>query len=214
MTRILLADDHDVMRRGIRDLLESHAGWEICGEVSDGRQAVEQTKKLRPDIVVLDLGMPELNGLDAARQIKKAVPRTEVLIFTMHETDQLVRDVFAAGALGYVMKSDAARHLVTAIERLATHKPFFGGDIAERVLEGYMNSAPATPAPSTDRITAREREIVQLLAEGKANKEVAEILAISVKTVETHRAAIMRKLELASLADLVRYAVRNGIVQP
>jgi DNA-binding NarL/FixJ family response regulator len=214
MTRILLADDHDVMRRGLRELLEEHAGWEICGEVSDGRQAVEQTKKLRPDIVVLDLGMPKLNGLDAARQIKKAVPRAEVLIFTMHETDQLVRDVFATGALGYVLKSDAARYLITAVERLAAHKPFFSGDIAKRVLEGYLTSSATPSAPSTDRITAREREIVQLLAEGKTNKEAAEILAISVKTVETHRAAIMRKLELASLADLVRYAVRNSIVQP
>jgi DNA-binding NarL/FixJ family response regulator len=195
MTRILVADDHDVMRRGIRELLEEHAGWEVCSEASNGRQAVDQAITLRPDIVVLDLGMPELNGLDAARQIKKAVPRTEVLIFTMHETDQLVRDVFAAGALGYVLKSDAARHLVNAIESLAAHKPFFRGDIAERV-------------------TAREREVVQLLAEGKTNKEVAERLGISVKTVETHRAAIMRKLELASLADLVRYAIRNNIAQP
>jgi DNA-binding NarL/FixJ family response regulator len=209
-----VADDHDVMRRGVRELLGEHAGWEVCGEACNGRQAVEQAITLRPDIVVLDLGMPELNGLDAARQIKKAVPRTEVLIFTMHETDQLVRDVFAAGALGYVLKSDAARHLVNAIESLAAHKPFFRGDIAERVLEGYMTASPATPAASTDRITAREREVVQLLAEGKTNKEVAERLGISVKTVETHRAAIMRKLELTSLADLVRYAIRNNITQP
>jgi DNA-binding NarL/FixJ family response regulator len=208
--RILLADDHDLMRRGIRELLESHPGWEICGEASNGRQAVELVTELKPHLAIVDIAMPELNGLDATRAIKKASPQTEVLIFTMHETDQLVQAVLAAGAIGYVLKSDIACHLVDAVERLITHKPFFSGAIAGQVLEGYLESARGTAS----RITAREREIVQLLAEGKSNKEVAEKLGISVKTAETHRAAIMRKLELTSLADLVRYAVRNNIIEP
>jgi DNA-binding NarL/FixJ family response regulator len=212
MTRILIADDHDIVRRGIRELLETHPGWQVCAEASNGRQAVELASKLHPDVVLLDIAMPELNGLDATRHIKRTVPRAEVLIFTMHETEQLVHDVLAAGALGYVLKSDAARHLISAVETLTQHQPFFSAKVSESVLDGYLKATG--PEAAAGRITPREREIVQLLAEGKTNKEVADALGISVKTAETHRAAIMRKLELASLADLVRYAIRNSIIQP
>ncbi len=216
MTRILIADDHDIMRHGIRELLETQQGWQVCGEASTGHQAVELAMKLKPDVAILDIGMPQLNGLDAARQIKKAVPRTEVLIFTMHETDQLVRDVLAAGAIGYVLKSDAASHLISAVQALSNHKPFFSANVSVTVLDGFLKSQAGSEEPETAaaRLTPREREIVQLLAEGKSNKEVAETLGLSVKTAETHRATIMRKLELKSIADLVRYAVRNNIVEP
>lgn len=213
MIRILIADDHDLMRRGIRELLATQPGWEIVGEARTGRQAVELAGKLRPDVAVLDLTMPELNGLEATRQIKKSGARTEVLIFTMHDNEKLIRDVLAAGALGYVLKSDAARHLVSAVETVAQHQPYFSAKVSEAVLEGYLHPEKAQ-ADAAEPLTPREREIVQLLAEGKSNKEVADALGISTKTIETHRATIMRKLELKSFAELVRYAVRNNIVPP
>jgi DNA-binding NarL/FixJ family response regulator len=213
MIRILLADDHVLMRRGIRELLETQAGWEIVGEAGTGRHAVELAGKLKPDVAVLDLTMPELNGLEATRQIKKAAPRTEILIFTMHDNEKLIRDVLAAGALGYVLKSDAARHLVNAVEAVAQHQPFFSAKVSEAVLDGYLHPEKAAPG-AAEPLTPREREIVQLLSEGKSNKEVADALGISTKTIETHRATIMRKLELKSFAELVRYAVRNNIIAP
>jgi len=213
MTRILLADDHDIIRRGLKELLETHPGWQVVGEASTGRQAVELAGKLHPDIAILDLTMPELNGLEATRQIKKALPKTEVLIFTMHENDNLIRDVLTAGALGYVLKSDAARHLVNAVESLTQHKPFFSAKVSEAVLDGYLK-AGRDESSAIEPLTPREREIVQLLAEGKSNKEVADALGISTKTIETHRATVMRKLELKSFAEMVRYAIRNNIIQP
>ena len=210
MIRLLVADDHELMRRGICQLLQMRKDWQVCGETGNGRQAVELAAQLKPDIAILDIGMPELNGLEATRQIKKASPKTEILIFTMHETDQLVQQVLSAGALGYVLKSDAARHLASAIESLAEHKPFFSAKVSGTVLEGFLKTSDV---PTSDRLTPREREIVQLLAEGKSNKEASLILGISIKTTETHRASIMKKLDLKSFADLVRYAVRNEIVE-
>ena len=213
MTRILLADDHDIIRRGVKELLETHDGWQVVGEASTGRQAVELAGKRHPDIAILDLTMPELNGLEATRQIKKTLPKTAVLIFTMHENENLIRDVLTAGALGYVLKSDAARHLTNAVEALIQHKPFFSAKVSEAVLDGYLK-AGREESPVSDPLTPREREIVQLLAEGKSNKEAADSLSISTKTIETHRATIMRKLELKSFAEMVRYAIRNNIIQP
>ena len=210
MIRLLVADDHELMRRGVCQLLQMRKDWQVCGEAGNGRQAVELAAQLKPDIAILDIGMPELNGLEATRQIKKVSSQTEVLVFTMHETDQLVRDVLSAGALGYVLKSDAARDLVSAVESLADHKPFFSATVSKTVLDGFLKTSDV---PTADRITPREREVIQLLAEGKSNKEVSEILGISVKTTETHRASIMKKLGLKSFADLVRYAVRNNIVE-
>ena len=214
MIRILLADDHDVVRRGLRGLLEAQPGWEVCGEARNGREAVEMAAQLRPDVAVLDLSMPEFNGLEATRRIRKELPGTEVLVFTMHQTEQLMREALLAGARGYLLKSDAAERLVAAVTTLAGHRPFFSAQVSEVLLDAYVRgSSSSGEGASTDALTAREREIVQLLAEGRGNKEVADALAISVKTVETHRAAIMRKLGIGSLAALVRYAIRNQLIE-
>jgi DNA-binding NarL/FixJ family response regulator len=214
--RILIADDHEVVRRGLRALLETRPDWEISGEAVTGRQAVEETKRLTPDVVIMDISMPEMNGLEATRQIRKAVPQTQILILSVHDSEQLVREVLEAGARGYVLKSDAGRDLIAAVESLCQHKPFFTARVSEMMIEGYLKSGGAAEMnkEALNPLTAREREIVQLLAEGRSNKEVASLLAISVKTVETHRSHIMAKLNLHSMSDLVRYAVRNQLVQP
>jgi len=212
--RILLADDHKVVRQGTRALLSTVPEWEIVGEADNGRDAVSLTSELKPDIVILDIGMPELNGLDATRQIKKKLPDTEVLIFTGQETEELVHDVFDSGARSYIMKTDAADHLIDALKALSEHKHFFTSRISEIVFARYIQGKKTVEgAPEKSRITDREREIVQLLAEGKSSKEIATILGISVRTVETHRAAIMKKLALKSFSELIRYAVRNKIIE-
>jgi DNA-binding NarL/FixJ family response regulator len=211
--RILIADDHEIVRRGIRTLIEGHAGWEVCAEAVDGREAVDKARALRPDLVLLDVGMPNLNGLDAARQILSHSPNTRVLILTMHESEQIVREVLEVGARGILLKSDAARDLVAAVEALQRRTTFFTSQVAEMVLSGFLNGSRNPERPFKERLTAREREVVQLLAEGKSSKEVAVTLNLSVKTAETHRTNIMRKLDLHSVASLVRYAVRNHIVQ-
>jgi len=212
---IVVADDHEVVRKGLRAILEAQDGWEITGEAATGREAVELAKEYRPDVVVLDITMPELNGLEATRQILKAVPTTEVLILTMHEPEQVVQEVLDAGARGYVLKSDAGRELVAAVDALSQHKPVFTSRVSEMVLEGYLSDATRRASGETShrRLTPREREILQLLAEGKSNKEVATVLGISTKTVEAHRANIMHKLGLHSMSDIVHYAIRNKIVK-
>lgn len=214
--QILIVDDHEVVRQGLRVLIEPHPGWELCGEAANGREAVEKVKKLKPDVVVMDIAMPELNGLDATRQILKAAPRTGVLILTAHESEQLVREVLEAGAQGYVLKSAAGRDLVNAIQALSKHEAFFTTSVARIVLLGYRGkgSQDERQVNPPSLLSPREREITQLLAEGKSNHEVAETLYISAKTVETHRAHIMEKLNLHCIAELVHYAIRNKIVQP
>jgi two-component system response regulator NreC len=193
-------------------LIEKEAGWEVCGEAVDGRKAVALAEKLAPDVVVVDIGMPELNGLDATRQIKRALPRTEVLIFTGEEREQIIHDVFAAGARSYILKSDLGQHLVAAIRALGEHRHYFTSRISEVVFARYLDGSSGAGKDKTEGLTPREREIVQLLGEGKSNKEVGAVLGISIKTVETHRATTMRKLRLDSFADLVRYAIRNKII--
>jgi len=214
MLRILLADDHDIVRRGLKELLEQQVGWQVCAEAANGREAVELALQHRPHVAVIDLSMPELNGLEATRRIRQSLPDTEVLIFTMHESEELIREVLGAGARGYLLKSDAVRQLIPAVESLSQKKPYFAGRVSEVVLDGFLKGGQVTLEGATsERLTSREREVVQLLAEGKSNKQIARLLDLSVKTVETHRTAAMRKLELNSLPDLVRYAIRAQIIQ-
>jgi len=216
MVRILLADDHDVVRRGLKVLLQEHAGWEICGEALSGREAVELAAQLQPDVAIIDLMMPELNGLEATRQIRKASQRTQVLIFTMHHNEGMVHDVLEAGARGYLLKSDAERQIVTAVETLLRHQPYFSAQVSETVLGGFLRSGRQTDGSvvAAPRLTPREREILQLLAEGHRNKKIAMDLGISLKTVETHRTTLMRKIGVNSIVELVRYAVRNHLTEP
>ena len=211
--RILIADDHEVARQGIRALLESHPGWEVCAEAKDGREAVELATNSKPDIVLLDIGMPNLNGLDAARQILAMSPAIRILILTMHDAEQVVREVLAAGARGFVLKSDAARDLVAAVDALQHRGTFFTTRVTQMVLNGYLHQEKESQVLAKAVLTPREREVIQLLAEGKTSKEVAVALKLSVKTAETHRTNLMRKLDLHSVADLTLYAIRNGIVQ-
>lgn len=215
--RILLADDHDLIRRGVKELLEAHQGWQIVGEANTGWEAVRKAAELRPNIAIVDITMPQLNGLEASRRIRKASSRTEILIFSMHYSDQLIRDVLDAGVRGYVVKSDSARDLMGAVEALSNHRPFFTPRATELILNNFghrpddePSGVPESPA---ERPTAREREIIQLLAEGKTTKEAAASLGISVKTAETHRANVMRKLQVHSVTGLVLYAVRNRIIE-
>jgi len=214
--RILIADDHDLMRRGLRSLLESHPGWSISAEARTGREAVTKADQLKPDIVILDVMMPELNGVEAARRILEASPHTEILALSAHYSNQLVRAILDAGVHGYIVKSDSDCDLVIAVEALANHKRFFTPRATELILSNFNSKDGSSEVPEVigERLTSREREIVQLLSEGKNSKEVASILRISVKTVETHRANIMRKLDIHSVSELVRYAVRNQIIEP
>jgi DNA-binding NarL/FixJ family response regulator len=210
--RILVADDHEVVRRGVRAVLEGQAGWVVCGEARSGREAVALAVALQPDVVVLDITMPELNGLDATRQLRRLV-QAKVLILTVHESDQVVSDVLDAGAHGYVVKTDAGRTLVEAIRALLDHHTFVSkgahGSRERRPRARGAKSVPGAPGP----LTPREREVVQLLAEGKSNKEIGVVLGITAKTAETHRAHVMAKLELHSMSELVRYAIRNRIIE-
>ena len=212
--RILVADDHEVVRRGLCSLLASKPEWEVCGEAADGREAVQKSQLLKPDVVVLDIGMPSLSGLEAIRQILQASPQSKILILTLHDSDQIVTEVLSAGARGFLLKSDAARELVAAVDALRRGKTYFTSKVAAMVLEGYLKGGTAAPTTSgRDRLTPREREIVQLLAEGNSTRQVAGMLGVSVKTAETHRSNVMRKLQLHSVSELVLYAVRNNLVQ-
>jgi DNA-binding NarL/FixJ family response regulator len=211
--RIIIADDHEVVRQGIRAVLQSQPDWEVCAEASNGREAIQKAEELRPDIVVLDVAMPEVNGLVAVREILQNRPETKILMLTMHESEQIIREVLEAGAHGYLLKSDAGRDLVSAVTALHRNKRFFTSKVAEMVLENVTRSKLRPEVAVKDVLTAREREVVQFLAEGKSTREVAEVLGLSVKTAETHRSNVMRKLDLHSVSELVLYAVRNGLVQ-
>jgi len=211
---ILIADDHAVVRRGLRALLETEPGWKVVGEAEDGREAVEKAAKLRPDVAILDISMPRLNGLDAASLIFKAAPQTRILILTMHAAEDLIQRTLKAGATGYILKSDAERDLITAVEALLHKKTFFTSAASEVILDNLRGTnRRGNSQVHAGRLSSREREIVQLLAEGKSNKEIGALLNISTRTVENHRAKIMDKLKLRSFSDLIRYAVRNKIVE-
>jgi DNA-binding NarL/FixJ family response regulator len=202
------------MRRGLKALVESRPGWTVCGEAHTGREAIAKAEEFKPDIVILDITMPELNGVEAARRISKVSPSTEILVLSVHYSDQLIREILEAGARGYIVKSDSDRDLLVAVETLGNHRPFFTPRATELILNNFNHKGGPLPKMSEDRLTSREREIVQLLSEGKSSKEVASVLGISVKTAETHRANVMRKLEIHSVSELVRYAVRNQIIEP
>lgn len=213
--RILIADDHDVVREGLKALLAGRADFQVCGEAAAGREAVAKALELKPHVVVLDFSMPELNGLETTRQIRKARPDTEVLILTMHDSETLAREVLAAGARGFVLKTHAKRQLVAAVDALAQHRPFFNSTASAPTLAAFLSSdrRPAKKGPPADRLTPREREIIQLIAEDRTGKDIARELGISVKTADAHRTNIMRKLDLHSVSALVRYAIRNRIAQ-
>jgi len=211
-SRVLIADDHQAMRQGVRTLLESHADFQVVGEAANGREALDLALDTKPDIAILDYSLPLMNGLELTRAIKNELPHTEILIYTMHDRESILIDVLRAGARGYVLKSDSGIHLVSAAKALAKRKPYFSGAISETLLEHFIETNHG--GEKGIMLTAREREIVQLIAEGKLNKQIAHMLNISVKTVETHRAAAMHKLKLRTTAELVLYAVRNNIVEP
>lgn len=209
---ILIADDHEIVRRGLVSQLSTVSDWKIVAEATNGREAVLLALELKPDLIVLDMSMPELNGLAAARQILAVEPAARIMLLTVHESEQLVREALAAGVLGYLLKSDAGRTLVTALRSILRGRPYLNSRIAQVVIDGFVRGSAETGGGAT--LSAREQEIVQLLAEGKSNKEVAQALDISVKTAETHRSNIMRKGGFGSLAALVRYAIRNGLIPP
>jgi len=214
--RILIADDHEVVRRGLSTLLQSHEGWEVCGEAKDGREAVEMAKQLKPDVVILDIGMPILNGLAATRQLAQLNPQQKMIVLTITDSDQVIREALDAGARGFVLKSDAARDLVSAVEAVQHNRMFFTHRVNDMVLAGFLDKGikPSNhEAPQLPKLTPREFEVIQLLAEGKSSKEVACLLNLSTKTAETHRSNIMRKLDIHSIRDLVVYAVKNDIIQ-
>src|SRR5450432_3743819 len=214
--RILLADDHEIVRRGLRSLLEKREGWEVCGEASDGREAIEKALELKPDVVIVDIGMPNLNGLDTTRQLLQLDPHFKVIVLTITDSDQVIREALDAGARGFVLKSDAARDLVSAVEALQRNRMFFTPRVNDMVLAGFLDRGHSPSdggSPKLPKLTPREREVVQLLAEGKSSKEVASLLNLSTKTAETHRSNIMRKLGFHSIRDIVVYAIKNNIIQ-
>jgi DNA-binding NarL/FixJ family response regulator len=211
VTRILIADDHDVVRAGLRAILESHEGWQVVAEAADGKDAIAKAIDSNPDVAIVDYSLPVINGIEATRQIHARLPKAEILIFTMHDSDVLVGELLDAGARAYLLKSDAKQYLITAVESLVNHKPFFTGRVSAQLLDSYLT---ARSVRAEDTLSPRERMIVQLIAEGNGNKEMAALLNLSVKTIESHRATAMRKLNVTSTAGIVRYAIRNKLVEP
>ena len=211
--RILIADDHGLLRRGLRAVLADSPQFVVEAEAEDGRSAVELAARLKPDIAILDVAMPQLNGLDAARAIAQQSPATRVLVLTAHDSEQLVREVLKAGARGYLLKSDAPAELLPAIEALLADRLYFTSSVAQVVLAGFLKGTEPDAEPG-GQLSPREREIVQLIAEGRSTKEIARTLSIAVGTAETHRGNIMRKMGFESLSDVVRYAIKNKMIEP
>ena len=216
MIRILLADDHDLMRQGIRSMLDSHVNFEVCAEAKDGIEAAEKALEYRPDVVILDVTMPKMNGLEASRRITKQLPDTQVLIFTIHDNEDMIRETLDAGAHGYVLKSEAPTHLAAAVEAVAQRDLYFSSGVSDFVIDSLLKSGGGDNEDAVQEIplTAREIEVLRLLARGNSNKEIATALFISVRTVETHRRTIHKKLKLNSVAELVRYAIRHRLIKP
>lgn len=211
MSRILITDDHEVVRSGLRSILEAQDGWQVVAEARDGKEAISKALETKPDVAIIDYSLPIMNGVEATRQIRSRVPATEVLIFTMHDSDALIGELLHAGARAYLLKTDAQKHLISAVESLSAHRPYFTGKLSEKLLESFL----AKDEPKTGAgLSPRERVVVQLIAEGHSNKQMSSILNLSIKTIETHRAAAMHKLGITSTAGLVRYAIRNKLVEP
>jgi DNA-binding NarL/FixJ family response regulator len=212
--RILVADDHPIFLFGLCSLLRAHEGWEICGEAADGRDAVEKCRRLQPDLLILDICMPELNGVDVARQILKENPTQRILVLTDVDSEQVIGECLEAGVRGWIFKSDPSDDLTAAVEALQGYNSIFSSRVSHLILNGYLQRDRVAPASLTiPRLTPREREVVQLVGEGKTSKDIALMLHVTVKTAESHRSNIMSKLNLHSIVELVMYAVRNGIVQ-
>ena len=211
MTRILIADDHEVVRSGMRAILEAHEGWEVVAEAGDGKDAIAKALQTEPAVAIIDYSLPVMNGIEVTRQIKSKLPNTEILIFTMHDSAILIAEVLEAGARAYVLKSEANQYLIAAVQSLAEHKPFFTSNISQHLLNALMTEGGGDPKKV---LTSRELIVVQLIAEGHSNREMAELLNLSIKTIETRRAEAMRKLGVKSIAGLVRYAIRNRLVEP
>ena len=211
MLRILIADDHDVVRSGLRSVLETRVDWNIVAEARDGKEAIQLVNQTTPDIVIVDYGLPVINGIEVTRQIRARHPQVEILMFTMHDDEALIAQALEAGVRAYLLKSDAQAYLLAAVAALAVHKPFFTGQISETLLKSFLSNRPGD---RKDALAPRERIVVQLIAEGHSNREISEILHVSIKTVEAQRASAMRKLQLTSTAALVRYAIRNKFIQP
>jgi DNA-binding NarL/FixJ family response regulator len=210
MTRILIVDDHAVVRAGVRAILEPHPGWEIVAEAQSGKEAITKAIETQPDVAIIDYSLPMINGIEVARQIHARIPQTEILIFTIHDSDVLVRQLLQAGVRGYVLKSDANQYLIAAVEALADHKPFFTGRVTQELIDALLKTEQHEAEPV---LTTRERVIVQLVADGHSNRKMSEILNLSIKTIETHRRGAMRKLKLKSTAALIRYAIRSRLVE-
>jgi DNA-binding NarL/FixJ family response regulator len=210
--RILVADDHPIFRFGLSSLLGSHDGWEVCGEAADGRDAVDKCRQFKPDLLILDICLPILNGVDTARQVLKHNPAQAILILTAVDSEQAIRDCLEAGVRGWVFKSDGTEDLTSAVEAMQRCKSIFSPRVSELIMDGYKRHRVDPDAAKLPKLSPREREVVQLVSEGKASKEVAAILHVTLATAETHRSNIMRKLKLHSIAELVLYAVRNEIV--
>ncbi|HEX4629524.1 MAG TPA: response regulator transcription factor [Chthoniobacterales bacterium] len=208
--RILVADDHDIIRQGTCAVLERQPGWEICGLAANGREAVAQARELKPDIVVMDMTMPELNGVDAALQIKRQLPETEIVLLSAHQSEEVIRSAFKAGVKSFIFKTETHDLLVESVRALARHQVFLTSKVSQVLLADVADSDQAEGGKP---LSAREREILQLIAEGKTNNEVAKALTITVRTAENHRASVMRKLGADSVADLVRYAIRNKLIE-
>jgi DNA-binding NarL/FixJ family response regulator len=208
--RVMLVDDHTLVRRGLRSLIESQPRWEVCAEAEEGHEALAIAEAAQPDIIVMDLSMPKVGGIDATVQLRKLLPNVEILILTMHESDLLIGTALRAGARGYILKSESDDKLMDALDALSRHQPYFSSSVSETLLQGYLHSEPAA---DPKRLTPRERQIVKLVAEGHTNKRIAMILNVSIKTVETHRSAAMHKVGAKSSADLTLYAARNDMVE-
>ncbi len=211
MLRILIADDHEIVRKGVRDVIEGCPGWKVVAEASDGQQALELAIKENPDIAVLDVSLPTINGVALTRRLRKECPNVRILLFTMHDDDETVSTGLAAGARGYVLKSDSEDHLEAAISALGANRPYFSSPVSELLLDAAMNERKRSRLES---FTVRELEVAQLIAEGNGNKQIARRLDISIKTVETHRAAAMRKAGVRTAAELVRFAIKHNLIQP